>query len=66
MTLNIFLNDNFEGGETEFLYNNKTLRYSAKPKLGRGALFDAQQYHRGNVVMNGNKYLMRTDVMVSF
>ncbi len=66
MTLNIFLNDEFEGGDTDFLLDDrKTLRLSAKPKPGRAALFDSQQYHRGNTVKNGFKYLLRTDVMVS-
>ena len=68
MTLNIFLNEDFEGGETDFLHSNNSqdIRFSAKPKTGRGALFDSQQYHRGNVVKNGCKYLLRTDVMTSF
>ena len=39
-TLNIFLNTDFEGGETNFFEKDrKTLRYSVKPKIGRGALF---------------------------
>lgn len=64
MTLNIFLNDNFQGGETDFYYDDKTtLRYSVQPKPGRGALFAAQQYHCGNQVVEGYKYLLRTDVM---
>ena len=66
MTLNIFLNDDFEGGETDFFYDDaRTLRYSVKPKPGRGALFDSQQFHCGNTVKGGYKYLIRTDVMVS-
>lgn len=72
LTLNIFLNDEFEGGETEFFYSpvtgipdEKDLRYSVKPKPGRGALFYAQQYHRGNLITKGVKWLIRTDVMVS-
>lgn len=65
MTLNIFLNDQFDGGETDFFYENKTKRLSAKPKQGRAALFDSQQYHCGNKVTNGYKYLLRTDVMIS-
>lgn len=68
-TLNIFLNDGFEGGETDFFENNNdiTLRTSVKPKAGRGALFWANQYHRGNTVKSTDKaefkYLLRTDVM---
>lgn len=66
MTLNIFLNDDFDGGETDFyLEDRTTLRFSCKPKPGRGALFYSQQYHCGNEVLNGYKYLIRTDVMVA-
>ena len=63
MTINIFLNDNFEGGETDFLDNQKNLVLSAKPVPGRGAIFDRLIYHRGNVVRGGFKYLIRTDIM---
>ena len=64
MTLNIFLNKDFEGGETTFFYWNKRFRCSIKPKPGSGALFDALQYHCGEKVSSGIKYLIRTDVMV--
>ena len=70
-TLNIFLNDDFEGGETDFFETDQTnnedhimkLRFSVTPKTGRGALFYAKQYHRGNEVSVPYKYLIRTDVM---
>ena len=65
-TLNIFLNDDFEGGETDFFeqYENELkLRFRVEPKAGRGALFYAKQYHRGNKVLSPYKYLIRTDVM---
>lgn len=65
MTFNIFLNEDFEGGETDFYYEDrKTLRKSVKPKIGKGVLFDSQQYHCGNEVKSGNKFLLRTDVMI--
>jgi predicted 2-oxoglutarate/Fe(II)-dependent dioxygenase YbiX len=66
LTLNIFLNDDFEGGSTDFFHtrNEDDLRFSVKPKPGRGALFFAQQYHCGRQVTKGFKYLLRTDVMV--
>src|SRR5665647_2704867 len=51
MTLNIFLNDEFKGGETDFFHENKTKRFTAVPKPGRAALFDSQQYHCGNKVI---------------
>jgi prolyl 4-hydroxylase len=67
LTLNIFLNDDFEGGSTDFFntWNEDDLRFSVQPRPGRGALFFAQQYHCGQRVVSGNKYLLRTDVMVS-
>ncbi len=65
ITLNIFLNDNFNGGETDFFDNNNNLIISVKPKPGRAALFDAGILHQGNMVLNGFKYLLRTDVMLN-
>lgn len=62
MTLLIYLNDNFEGGETEFV----NLNFSMKPKKGNGILFentDEQQNiyeeskHQGNTVKNGEKWI---------
>jgi prolyl 4-hydroxylase len=67
-TLNIFLNDDFDGGETDFFepaLSNAKLRYSVKPKAGKAALFWYNQLHRGNEVksIDSFKYLLRTDVM---
>lgn len=63
LTLNIFLNDDFEGGETDFFIDKK-LRHSVKPEAGKAALFFHSQYHCGNKVTKGYKYLLRTDVMI--
>ena len=70
LTLNIFLNGPEDlymddaGGGTTFFHNNKhSVRYVARQKQGRAALFDADQYHRGDVVLRPYKYLLRTDVM---
>lgn len=78
MTLNIFLNDQFDGGETDFFYDEDDaddddvdndepkLRYRAKPKPGRGCLFHGNNLlHCGNKVENGYKYLLRTDLMTN-
>lgn len=66
LTINIFLNDDFEGGSTDFFRTRDCddLRFSVTPKTGRGAIFFAQQYHCGRPVTRGFKYLLRTDVMV--
>jgi len=55
LTWSVFLNDDFEAGETEFLY--KHLRVS--PKRGRCALFpsDFLSTHRGNPPIGGTKYI---------
>ena len=64
-TLNIFLNENFEGGNTTFyLKDKKTINIKAKPKAGRGSFFYSQQFHEGNKIISGNKYLLRTDLMI--
>jgi len=65
-TLNIFLNDDFEGGETTFYEKDKvTKRFVCVPKAGRGALFYSQQFHEGNKIISGNKFLIRTDLMIN-
>ena len=64
LTLNIFLNDDFSGGETDF-FHEKKLRCSVTPESGKAALFEHKQYHRGNKVFNGEKYLLRTDIMTN-
>jgi hypothetical protein len=66
MTINIFLNSasEFSGGETEFFDDAGQLAFKAVPKAGRGAIFDRTIPHCGNVVRDGYKYLIRTDVMM--
>jgi hypothetical protein len=64
ITINIFLNDDFEGGETSFYNNSGDHVVTAKPIPGRGAIFDRAIHHSGNTVVGGYKYLIRTDVMI--
>ena len=65
-TLNIFLNDDFEGGSTTFYEKDKsTVKFVCKPKMGSGAFFYSQQFHEGNKIISGKKYLLRTDLMVN-
>ena len=63
-TINIFLNDEFQGGETSFYTDSGEHVVTAKPFPGRGAIFDRNIYHSGNKVLEGYKYLIRTDVMI--
>lgn len=51
-----YLNDNFEGGETEFLYYHKRI----VPKKGTLLIWPAglTHAHRGGLVLNGMKYVV--------
>ncbi len=62
MTVCIYLNDDFEGGETCF-YDNDRITHVVVPKTGKACIFDHNLTHCGNKVINGNKYLLRTDLM---
>tara|TARA_Y100000361_G_C11140432_1_gene334725 strand:- start:22 stop:606 length:585 start_codon:yes stop_codon:yes gene_type:complete len=52
----LYLNDDFEGGETEFLYQNMRV----KPVEARFSLFPCSflHTHRGNPPMSGTKYIL--------
>ena len=52
----IYLNDDFEAGETEFIYQ----QYRYKPKQGDVIIFPAAftHTHRGNPPINGTKYIV--------
>ena len=77
-TVNIFLNDDFTGGETEFWVGDLMDRrrpyccythghnapHCCYTKAGRGVLFHHDILHCGNRVLTGQKFLIRTDVMV--
>ena len=58
LVVTLYLNTVEEGGETEFLYQNKRL----PPVQGTLALYPAgyTHTHRGNPPLKGNKYIMTT------
>ena len=56
-TFLMYLNHNYQGGETIFL-NHKIV-----PKKGMGLIFLHKLYHEGSEVLSGIKYVMRSDVM---
>lgn len=57
LTFMIYLNDGFEGGDTEF----KT--EFAKPQAGMALVFPHKIAHQGAPMISGSKYVLRTDVM---
>lgn len=52
----VYLNDDFDAGETEFIYQ----QHRQKPKTGDLLIFPAAftHTHRGNPPIGGNKYIM--------
>jgi len=56
-TFMIYLNDNYEGGETTF--DTQTI----KPKQGTALIFLHDLEHEGSSVKKGTKYVLRTDIM---
>lgn len=59
LTLMVYLNDDFEGGETRFE------EVVVKPERGMALGFVHHLLHEGAEVKSGRKYVMRTDVMYS-
>ncbi len=56
-TLLVYLNADFEGGGTSFG------RWSVTPEIGMALLFRHEIEHAGESVLEGCKYVLRTDVM---
>lgn len=59
ITVIIYLNEDFENGETEFVMPHEVI----EPEEGMLLLFAHGQLHKGNPVPKGTKYILRTDVM---
>lgn len=59
VTMLVYLNEGFEGGDTEFVMPWKKV----EPTTGKLLLFRHNQLHKGNPVPEGTKYVLRTDVM---
>ncbi len=62
LTLLFYLNDNCEGGTTDFMFVTDN-ELHVVPQAGMGLVFSHPLYHRGAPVVAGKKYVLRTDVM---
>lgn len=60
MTVLLYLNEGFEGGETSFD------GIDVVPDTGLALFFVHQIRHKGQPVIDGRKYVLRTDVMYRF
>lgn len=60
LTLMLYLNDGFEGGQTDF---DVEPALSVRPEAGTALFFAHGVRHQGAAVVRGVKYVLRTDVM---
>ena len=72
LTFLIYLNNNFQGGETRYYYAAPVKGMEARgvtPKIGSIMIFpqgnSASILHEGSAVTRGSKYVIRTDVLYS-
>ena len=65
VTFQLYLNDDFQGGETRFLSNGRWSEdeYRVVPKMGSVLLFQHNLLHEGSPVVSGQKVVIRSDVM---
>ena len=61
LTFMVYLNDDFEGGETEFPEQDQRI----VPKTGLALLFQHMLLHQGCRVESGTKYVLRSDILYS-
>lgn len=59
LTLLVYLNEGFEGGETEFPEQDRTIT----AKTGTALLFQHRVLHTGRRIQAGTKLVLRTDVL---
>ena len=62
-TFLIYLNDDFEGGQTNFYDDDGALTHSVGPRQDTALVFWHPMMHEGATVTRGRKYVLRTDVM---
>lgn len=61
LTVLFFLNDDFEGGETNIIEPRSAA--SVRPKTGSALFFLHRLLHEGALVTRGRKYILRSDLM---
>ena len=57
LTLLVYLNEDFDGGATDFR------EFAVTPRTGDALLFIHDTWHEGQAVTRGTKYVLRSDVM---
>merc|ERR1711994_340843 len=63
ITIQLYLNEGFEGGNTTFMSDGTSKNLGVVPKIGRILVFQHEILHEGSMLVKGAKYTMRTEVM---
>jgi len=63
LTLQLYLNEGFVGGETTFVANYSEARVPVVPETGMVLIFEHHLWHKGSKLIEGRKYVIRTDIM---
>ena len=72
-TVLIYLNEDFEGGETTFIHHKRIMKKNKlkeelvltpiKPKKGQLLVFRHNILHEGSILKSGEKIVLRSDIM---
>lgn len=63
-TVIVYLNDDYKGGCTNFRSENtQELLWRVTPRAGQALIFNHDTYHEGEPVLEGVKYILRTEMM---
>lgn len=65
-TLLIYLNDDYEGGNTLFYDDNFSLVKTIQPEKGKALLFDIDLFHRGDTIERGEKQWIGCEIIGKF
>lgn len=65
-TLLIYLNDDYENGETIFYTDDFKLLATITPKRGMALVFDIDLWHKGNIVLKNDKYWIGCELIGKF
>jgi prolyl 4-hydroxylase len=65
-TLLIYLNDNYEGGETSFYDQKFQHILDIKPQKNMALLFDIDMWHKGKQVLSEHKYWIGCEIIGRF
>eukprot|EP00296_Roombia_truncata_P008157 JP446633.1.p1 GENE.JP446633.1~~JP446633.1.p1 ORF type:complete len:221 (-),score=47.43 JP446633.1:299-919(-) len=64
VTVQLYLNEGFRGGETTFLGRGSQFEEChCVPRTGMVLVFQHNLFHQGSAVVEGRKYCVRTDIM---